>query len=81
MLAEGVCVTRVYVLCGRKFGLENQKNNIGDIGSDRSMIRYYDISVMRGPILSKLVLFESRYAVYIRKMPLNLQNIACVMRY
>ena len=48
---------------------------------DRSMKRYYDISVMRGPILLKLVLFESLYAVYMRKMPLNIEIIAGVMRY
>ena len=36
---------------------------------------------MRGPILLKLVLFESLYAGYIRKMPLNIENIAGVMRY
>ena len=45
------------------------------------MRRYYDISVMRGPILMKLVSFESLYAVYIRKKPLNLENIASVMKY
>ena len=48
---------------------------------DRSMRRYYDISIMRGPILLKLVLFESLYASYIRRMPLNIENIAGVMRY
>ena len=40
------------------------------------MRRYYDISVMRGPILLKLVLFESLYAVYMRKISLNIENIA-----
>ena len=78
VLAEGVRVTRVYVLWLTKNFLEKKKNLTV---SDRSMRRYYDISVMRGPILLKLDLFESLYAVYIRKMPLNLDNIAGVMSY
>ena len=43
------------------------------------MTRYYNIFVMRGPILLKLVSFESLYTVYIRKMPVNLENIASLI--
>ena len=82
VLAEGVRVTRIYVLCLMKNFLEKEENQQKNhTVSDWSMRRYYDISVMREPILLNLVLFESLYAVYIRKMSLNLENIAGVMRY
>ena len=79
LLAKGVRVTRNTYYVDKIWLKENHKKNL--TVSDRSMRRYYDISVMRGPILLNLVLFESLYAVYIRKQPLNLVNIAGVMRY